>query len=179
MLAEPGFHTPIFVLKLFNMKLRSTILRSACQRLNGDSSIWDLREQLSALDFSTAVENKYSNNSTYQGNTVSKQLLHCLESVQKALPHTDTAARRVRQWMDACQHNFGLGGVFLTVTPDDENSFLVSAYAGFDNCHIPADINLMTTETLKANAKIRKDIRIHYPGITALNFEFIFLRYSY
>ena len=60
MLSEPCFHTPMFVLKLFNMKLRSIILRNACQRLNGDSSIWDLRGNLSLSDFSTAVESKYS-----------------------------------------------------------------------------------------------------------------------
>ena len=84
-----------------------------CPRLNGDSSIWDLRENLSMLDFSTAVESKYGDSTSYAGNNVSRQLLHCLESVQKSLPHTDAAARRARQWMDACQHNFGLGGIFF------------------------------------------------------------------
>jgi hypothetical protein len=173
MLSEPCFHTPMFVLKLFNMKLRSSILINACQKLNGDSSIWDLRNKLSMLDFSTAGKSKYSDNTSYAGNPVSRQLLRCLESVQKALPHTDAAARRARQWMDACQHNFGLGGVFLTGTPDDENSFLVTAYAGMDNCAGPVDVESMTAETLKAKAKVRKEVRINYPGITALNFEFI------
>ena len=74
--------------------------------------------------------------------------------MQRALPHTDAAARRARQWMDACQHNFGLGGVFLTVTPDDENSFLVTAYAGVDNCAGP-NLESINEETLKANAKLR------------------------
>ena len=94
------------------MKLRSIISRSTCQRLNGDSSIWDLREKLSTSDFCTAVESKYSDTTSYAGNTVSRKLLHCLESVQKSLPHTDAAAHRARQWMDVCQHNFGLGGIF-------------------------------------------------------------------
>ena len=71
--------------------------------------------------------------------------------------------------MDSYQHNFALGGVFLTVTPDDENSFLVTAYAGIDNCTRPINIESMTAEELKSKAKVRKEIRINYPGNTALN----------
>ena len=75
--------------------------------------------------------------------------------------------------MDSLQHHFGLGGVFLTVTPDDENSFLVSAYAGQDCKGNPINIDRLTADELKEKAKLRKNIRINFPGITALNFEFI------
>jgi hypothetical protein len=55
-ISEPVFHTPMFVLKLFNMKLRAEILRNLCQKLNGDRSLWDLRNNLCMLDFSSAVQ---------------------------------------------------------------------------------------------------------------------------
>ena len=172
-ISEPVFHAPMFVLKLFNIKLRAEILQNSCQKLNGYRSLWDLRNNLSMLDFSSAVQCKYSDSRSSAGNLVSRQLLRCLESIQKSLPHTDAAARLARQWMDSLQHHFGLGGVFLTVTPDDEISFLVSAYAGHDYNGNPINIDHLTADQLNEKAKLRKNIRINFPGITALNFEFI------
>ena len=66
---------------------------------------------------------------------------------------------------------FGLGGVFLTVTPDDENSFLVTAYSQVDNQGNAINIDNLTDYELRQRAKKREETRIKFPGITALNFE--------
>ena len=66
----------------------------------------------------------------------------------------------------------GLGGIFLTVTPDDENTFLVTAYSQVDKKGKPIDITNLTSEQLNSQAEKRKEVRLKFPGITALNFEY-------
>jgi hypothetical protein len=74
--------------------------------------------------------------------------------------------------MTTLQNHFGLGGIFLTVTPDDENTFLVTAYSQVDKKGKPIDISNLTSEQLNAQAEKRKEVRLKFPGITALNFEY-------
>jgi hypothetical protein len=74
--------------------------------------------------------------------------------------------------MATLQNHFGLGGIFLTVTPDDENTFLVTAYSQIDKKGKPIDISNLTSEQLNVQAEQRKQVRLKFPGITALNFEY-------
>ena len=61
--------------------------------------------------------------------------------------------------MDGCvSAQFWTWRCFLTVTPDDKKSFLVTAYAGIDNCAQPGDVENVTAETLRAKAKEHKEI---------------------
>ena len=106
--------------------------------------------------------NTVNNNS--DGSRASKDLIHCLKSVSKALSHTDEAAKRARFQMESLQHNFGLGGIFLTVTPDDENCFLVAAYSQIDQNREPIDVTSLSDQNLKARAKLLVYVRIKYPG---------------
>jgi hypothetical protein len=46
------------------------------------------------------------------------------------VPHMNLAAKRAKQNAEAIQHWFGMGSIFLTVTPDDENSLIVQIYSG-------------------------------------------------
>ena len=84
------------------------------------------------------------------GDRITRNLIRGLESVQKGLPHSDAAARRARQHMATLQNHFGLGGIFLTVTPDDENTFLVTAYSQVDKKGKPIDISNLISEQLNA-----------------------------
>ena len=71
----------------------------------------------------------------------------------------------------AHQHNFGLPHIFLTITPDDENSFLVEVYYGDPNHPIPVDE--MSDTELQNTAKRRTAIRLKFPGLCAFFYETI------
>ena len=135
-------------------------------------TIWNLRNDLSLLNFSSAAAAK-AEHGKVTGDKISRNLIRGLESVQKGLPHSDAAARRARQHMATLQNHFGLGGIFLTVTPDDENTFLITAYSQVDKKGKPINISNLTSEQLNAQAEKRKEVRLKFPGITALNFEYV------
>ena len=170
-LSQPTMHRPLFVLKLFNMKLRCRILRGATQQLHGLRSIGNLHKELETLDFAAAARAKVSG--IHSGSTASKQFLSSIDAIHRGLPHTNDAAKKARQMMDAMQHHFNIGGIFLTVTPDDENSFLVTSYSQFDQSGSFQDVLSISKAELEQKAKKRMELRLQYPGITALAFEHI------
>ena len=92
------------------------------------------------------------------GDTTSRNLIRGLESVQKGLPHSDAAARSARQHMATLPNHFGLGGIFLTFTPDDENTFLVTAYSQVDKKGKAIDISNLTSEQINTQAERRKEV---------------------
>lgn len=98
------------------------------------------------------------------------QFLSAIDAVSKAVSHTNEAARRARQDGEAHQHHSGLPHVFLTTTPDDDNSILVQLYA---NSVIDDDapVNGLTDEELRQRAKLRTELRIKHPGICAFFYE--------
>lgn len=166
-LSNPNMHVPKFVLKVFNMKLRSTMLQRAFTTFNSKRTIHNLREDLSLESFQDAtISNNY-------GNRASSDFLKSLQTINRSMPHTDSAAKRARCYMDALQYKFGLGGIFLTVTPDDETSFLVSAYSMQDKNGEPIRPSELNYEQLRNAEKKRKSTRISFPGITALTFELL------
>ena len=171
-ISNPLFHSLMFVLKLFNMKIRSTLLKTACQILNGNRKLYDLPGALYKLNFAAAAH-AYSSGNRSLHNQTAQAMFAGVDSITKALPHTDEAAKRARGWMTSLQHHFGLGGMFITVTPDDENSFLVSAYSMRDRNGKAFDVNRLSAEELQKRAKLRRQTRIEFPGITSLAFEYV------
>ena len=63
------------------MKLRDNILRGSRQRLNGDTTIWNLRNNLSLLNFAKAAAAKAEDRKV-TGDRISRNLIRGLESVQ-------------------------------------------------------------------------------------------------
>jgi hypothetical protein len=171
MISTPAFQTPLFILKLFNIKLRSNILRSATQQLYSKMSVWNLRDTINSEDFQLAARAHAAGRSA--GSVASRQLVKCIDSVNKNLPHSNGAVKRARMFMESLQQQFGLGGIFLTVTPDDENTFLITAYSQVDQNGKPIDVTELSSEVLKAKANKRNEVRLQFPGITALNFEYV------
>ena len=171
-ISNPDFHTPMFVLKLFNMKIRSTVLKNSCQILNGNRYLHDLPRALNRLNFAAAAQAYNNGNQTLQ-NQAAQNLFQSVDSIAKALPHTDQAAKRARGWMNSLQHHFGLGGIFLTVTPDDENSFLVTTYSMHDKNSVAINVQQLSTDELENRGRLRKQIRLKFPGITSLAFQYV------
>ena len=56
--------------------------------------------------------------------------LKAMDAITGSAPHTNEAAKRAKRDGEAIQHHFGPPSFFLTVTPDDDNSFVVQVYSG-------------------------------------------------
>lgn len=170
-ISNPTFHRPLFVLQLFNVRLRCKILRAATQQLHGKWKVPDLRSELQGVDFTEAVNAKI--NRQVGGHPTAHKVLRAVDAISRALPNTNEAAKRARQWVEALQHHFNIGGVFLTVTPDDENSFVVAVHSLTEQDGTFTDPTSLSPDELRQRAQGRREVRVKYPGLTALTFGFI------
>ena len=94
--------------------------------------------------------------------------MHAIDAITKALPHTNASARKNKNVGECLQHHFGIATLFITISPDDENNFLIQVWSGEevqDNTFYDDD------NVLRSKAKERINLRINFPGICALFFE--------
>ena len=84
----------------------------------------ELAENLSEQDVISCINGRWLKNRN-AGTNASRKLLDAVDATARALPHTNEASRRARGFGESMQHHFGMSSVFLTVTFDDENSFLM------------------------------------------------------
>ena len=62
----------------------------------------------------------------------SSQFIPAIDSITKALPHTNASARKNKNVGECLQHHFGIATHFITISPDDENNFLIQVWHGED-----------------------------------------------
>ena len=170
-LSQRTMHQESFVLILYNMTIRQLMLRSAT---------WKVRNSLTAKQVSTGLtkENLKSalksrkERQTRRTNMPANKFIDAIDAVAKSIPHTNGATKRARIDGEAYAHKFGFPNVFLTIAPDDENSFLVSIYTLTPGHSLSKKraVN-MTDEEIAEECTLRKTIRIKFPGICALFFE--------
>ena len=70
--------------------------------------------------------------------------------------------------LESLQHRFGIATLFITISPDDENNFLIQVWCSEDIKHntFYNDDNL-----LHMKAKECISLQVNFPGICALFFE--------
>lgn len=173
-LSQPYFHYELFTLMLYNLMMKQTMVRTAGYRVRNKAAAHTLAEEITADDVTEAIQSRL-NGTVVEGNGTTRhgsQFLKAVDAVAGAVPHTNEAAKRARRDGEAHQHQFGTASYFLTVTPDDDNSFLVQVYSqvNVDNDH---PVALLNDEDLVARAKQRTQLRIKYPGICAYFFELV------
>ena len=97
------------------------------------------------------------------------KFMNTVDTIAKSVPHTNQAAKQALSQGEAVQFYYGQPSYFLTVTPDDNNSFLVQVY----NWVVSDETNVsgMTNEQLKELANGREALRVQFPGICALVFQ--------
>ena len=54
----------------------------------------------------------------------SNALIRSINSISRSVPHANGSVKRAKQHVESLQHQFGLGGIFLTVTPNEKIHFL-------------------------------------------------------
>jgi hypothetical protein len=99
------------------------------------------------------------------------RLLGAIDAISKAIPHTNVAAKQVQREAESLQHHFGCPIFHLTVTPDDDNHFLIQVFSQsiIDTNESIADLS--DNKELYEQAKKRTELGIKFPGICAFFFE--------
>ena len=100
------------------------------------------------------------------------QLLDLVNVVTGKLPHSNQAAKSARNDALALQAKFGFPAVFLSVTPDDTNTFIVQAYTRKKECAVHR-VNVLNEQEMKSVCAEGEKIRIKCPGLCAIWFECI------
>ena len=98
----------------------------------------------------------------------SSQFIHAIDAITKALPHTNASARKNKNVGECLQHHFGIATLFITISPDDENNFLIQVWSRED---VQDNTFYNDDNVLRSKAKERINLRINFPGICALFFE--------
>ena len=169
-LAQPHFHQDLFCLIMYNMFMKHQMVRRAGLKLRGSATAHDMANRLTQADIDGAIFgriNSPANGPSRRG----QQFLTAIDAIAGAIPHSNEAARRARGEADAHQHHFGFPSIFLTVAPDDDNSFLVQVFARSTVDRLDEDVTLLSDDELAARAVERTAIRIKYPGLCAFYFE--------
>ena len=96
--------------------------------------------------------------------------MNAVDAIARSVPHSSEAAKRARLDGEAHQHHFGMPSMFLTVAPDDDNSFLVQVFVGvcIDG---DEDIGTLSDAELTSQAKERTSLHIKYPSVSSFYFE--------
>ena len=168
MISQPHFHKELFCLVLYNLHVKQKMVRSAGWRSRTNLDARTIAEDISADDITAAVN---SRRRRYQStNRRGESFLKAVDVVTAAAPHSNEATKHAKRRGEAMQHAFGMAHYFLTVTPDDDNNFIIQAYTGIevdDNTPIAS----LTNYKLAQRAKRRTELRLRNPGICAFYFE--------
>ncbi len=167
--AAPEFQMPLFQLIMYSLKSKARLLNQSRLQLRNKTDAENIAEGFTAEDLSQAIRGRRMNERN-KGSYVSRKVLDAVDAVSKSLPHTKDAAKKARGVIEAMMHHFGMGSVFLTVTPDDENSIIMQIFAGV-TIDDDRDIMDLTDEELTKRAQARESIRFDFPGAAALGFE--------
>ena len=171
-LSLPQFHEDLFTLMLYNLQMKQLMVTSAGWKVRHGLTAQVLGSELSKEHIDEAIVARTTqSNQTLSNSHPGKQFMSTVDTIAQYIPHTNEAASQARSKGDAIQFYFGQPSYFLTVTPDDNNNFLVQTYNWTKS--VETGVAEMTNETLRHNAKDRESLRIQNPGICAFVFEII------
>jgi len=167
--SQPHFQQELFTLILYNISMKQAMVKSAGWKPREKGNTAMFTHELTAEEVNVAITQR-RNGHTTAGAAPGSQFLSAIDAVTKSVPHTNEAAKRARQDGEAHQHEFGLSHYFLTVTPDDDSSYIIQVYT---NRLIDDDtpISSLSDEELVERGKLRTEIRIEHPGICAYFYE--------
>jgi len=168
-ISQPHFHHELFTLILYNISMKQAMVKNAGWKVREKGNAAMFAKELTAEDVNEAIGRKQSGHLA-SNSGVGGQFLSAIDAVSRAVPHTNEAAKRARSDGEAHQHQFGLSHYFLTVTPDDDSSFLVQVFSGH-NIDDDTPVSSLPDEELQQRAKLRTELRIQHPGVCAYFYE--------
>jgi hypothetical protein len=166
-LSQPQFHHELFTLILYNLSMKQSMVRMATWRVRNKCNAKMLAKELTIEDLSTAISSRQTIGTKRDRSGTAQHFLDAVDAITRAVPHTNEAAKQARSNGECIQHNYGAPSLFLTVTPDDDNSLIVQVLAA----HVIDDetcSSLKTDQELISKARAQTALGIKYPGICAL-----------
>lgn len=165
-----AMHKPAFILVLHCMFERHRALTLSYLKCNNNMGNESVAEAYSNIKLSTlkAAINQSESDQPIR-NPVARRFLYDLEAVCKGMGHTNETARKARLHMFASVLRFGPPTLFLTVTPEDSESFRIEVYACGESRAPPkpnADI-----KAVNDNVTTGRELRQNYPGLCAFDFD--------
>jgi len=171
-ISQTHFHHELFSLMLYNLSIKQKILRATFFNVRDKKTAHALATDMTPSDLSNAIGNRRTpgqNNRNRTAFNYADKFLQTIDAVSRAIPHTNNASKKAMSEAYALQHNFGLPHIFLTITPDDENSFLVEVYIGTQQSTTATED--MSDTDLKNTAQRRTALRLKFPGLCAFYYE--------
>jgi hypothetical protein len=169
--SQPIFQSSMFQLVLYSMRSKLRLLRRSRLHLRNEHTVSALAAGLDITSLQSTIRARLAGNrsgGTYAGRT----LLDSVDSMTRSLAHTNEAAKSARATGEAMQHHFGTPSLFLTVTPDAQNCFVMQVLSG-DIVDDDTSIRTLSEENVNDRARRRKELRLSYPGLSAITFEML------
>ena len=170
-LSQTQFQNNFFQLVLYSLGCKSWLLKTSRLSLRGKTDAHNLASNLNVGDVLSCINGRRLSNRR-GGTNASRTLLDAVDATARSLPHTNEASRKARGLGESMMHHFGMSSVFITVTFDNENSFLMQIMSG---SRIDDDVPVedLTDQDVCNRAEGRRELRINFPGLATLNFEIL------
>ena len=129
------FQYELFILQLYNIIMKQWMLRFASFRIHNNTSAENFANNLDLEDIRDILNQRKRNGSSsfgYIRYSSSSQVIHAIDAITKTLPHTNASARKNKNVGECLQHLFGIATLFITISPDDENNFLIQVWSRED-----------------------------------------------
>ena len=151
--------------------MKQWILHSAMFRLRNKTTVDKFANNLSEEDVRDVLQRKKKNQSSFTGSfpySPATQFISAIDAITAYLPHTNAAAKKNHNIVECLQHHFGVPTFFVTISPDDENSWIIQVWCGEQIDH---NICFDLDDNLRQKVKEHIALRIEFPRICALFFE--------
>ena len=130
-----NFQYKLFILQLYKIIMKEWMLRFASFRICNNTSLENFANNLDLEDIRDILNQRKKNGSSsfrYIRYSSFSQFIHAIDAITKALPHTNASARKNKNVGECLQHHFGIATLFITISPDDENNFLIQVWCRED-----------------------------------------------
>ena len=173
LISQPHFHHNLFVLILYNLQIKHTMIRTTFWKVRNKIDAATIATSLTLEDISNAIarkSKKQKRNNKHNSN--GSKFISCIDAIAGRIPHTNEAAKSARKTAESMQHHFGCPSYFLTVTPDDDNSYILQVLSGkIVDTNEP--LQTLSDDELYKRGILRTKLRLKYTGLCALHFEVI------
>ena len=167
-LSIPAFHEAPFLVAAHNMFERQKALQGSIWQVMGRKQTCDLSEE----DLNQAIRDHC--NGTPSTNGPGKAFMSSLKAVKKNMAHTNQAAQANQAKFISLSHHFGCAKAMLTVSFDDGLDIRIAALSGKENIESWLDnMDGISQEDQSIQMSELNAIRLKYPGLCALNFEWL------
>jgi hypothetical protein len=153
------FQSPMIQLLMYSQISKVRLLEYSRLQVRGTVDASRIAESFSPGELDRTIESR-RNGSNHAGDYVSNRILDSVDAISRSLPHTNEASRKARNKGEAMQHHFGQASVFLTVSFDDDNSFLIQVMSGY-TIDDTGDLNGVTDEEIHERSVQRRSLRLN------------------